>query len=300
MKATGHQQSKAVSGTIGSIINIALLIFTSAMLFFAQSGLWISNVVFNQAVFTEITTRVLTTQQSRDAIAGTIVDQVFEGRPAADRLLGDRATDFVSNLLGSDISERLLTRLATTSYAYMTAPNRQDIAIDLSPVKEPLSGIISFAENRGREVIFDAHRIPDQVVLLRADELPDLTGYIRGVLAANFVLWFLVVAGFGCYLFRNRRQLQRAIYWVAISVIAISLISLSTGPFIPPFIASLVENIQFRGVVSSLTSAYLQPFFQQMHVTILGAIIILVLTRFHWVFVRIWQSTHKTFNRTGR
>ncbi len=296
-----QQEAKLKTTAWGKVIDILLLVLASGALFLAQSSLWISNVVFDQTTFTDITTRVLTTEQSRDAIAGSIIDRAFEGRPVAERLLADRATSFVSSMLASDMSERLLSRIATTSYAYLTSADRQDIAVDLTPIKEPLSGIISFAQNRGRDVTFDPQAIPDQVVLLRSDELPEIAPYIRGALAAAFVFWLSVVVLFAIYLFRQRDNLRRALYWVGAVVVAGSVVAMSTGPFIPPFIASLIDNIQFRGVASSLAEAYLQPFIRQMYLTIGLAALLLLVTRFYWVFVKSWQSAYKALSgRVGK
>lgn len=279
------------------IINISLLFIGGFSLFFAQSGLWINNVIFDQKTFTNITTNVILSEDSRNAISQTIVDRAFENRPVADRLIGDRAVNFISNLLDSDISERALSKVSSTSYSYLTSSNRKDIAIDLTSIKEPLSGIISFAENRGREVKFDPSSIPDQIVLINSNELPNFASYIRTTIIASFFLWLITVLTFGTYIFINRRESVKRIYTICSIVILVSVLALSTGPFIPPAISSFVDNINLRTVVNDLTSAYLTPFSRQLYLTILISLIAILITRFRWIFIQAWQSSYKSINK---
>lgn len=291
------QESPKTISTKQKIVRIALISLGGISLFFAQSTLWVNNVIFDQQTFTEITTRELQTQESRDAIAQTVVDRAFEGRPVADRLIGDRAVTFVSGLLGSDLSEKVLTRAASSGYAYVTSPDRQDLAIDLSAIKEPLAGIISFAESRGREVSFNPSNIPDTVTLVESDDIPEVYSFIRILLISNFFLWLAALSTFAGYIFISKNDRIKRIYMVGLVIVITSIFGLLSGPFVPPAVSSFVGNIQLRGLVSDLTSAYLAPFISQMYLTLLLTGIVMLIVRFRWIFIRGWQAAYDAINK---
>ncbi len=271
-------------------LQVGLIIIGLLALSLAQSTIWINNTIFNQASFTEKTTTVLLSQESRDSIASAVVDRAFEGRPVADRLLGDRATSFVSNLLGSDISTAVLERVSAKTYSYLTTPDREDIAIDLSAIRDPLSGIISFVENQGREVAFDPESIPSEIVLVESDELPNLAPYVKLSAVLAGLLWLITLGAFAGYIFSSRQRRLHRLYVTLWAVIGVSAIGLASGPFVPPAISSFVANIQLRSVVGDLTLAYLQPFWQQLFITIGIAVAGLLVVRFRWVFSRGWNA----------
>lgn len=293
---TAKKEDEPESSLRQRLLRIALLSIGGISLFLAQSTLWVNHVIFNQETFTKTTTEVILSQRSRDAISQSIVDKAFENRPVADRLVGDRAVTFISSMLESDISEKALTKVADKSYAYITSSDRQDIAIDLSAIKDPLAGIISFAESRGREVKFDAASIPDKITLIESDELPDIASYIRLMIIASGILWLTVISTFSAYIFISRQGRIKRLYSVGLTIIIVSLLSLSSGPFVPPVISSFVANIQLRGVVNDLVVAYLQPFLNQMYLTILLTGLVLLIVRFRWIFVSAWHAAYDAVN----
>lgn len=245
-------------------VGLVLLLIGGLGLFMGQSALWISSTVFNQKTFVETTNKVLTTEQSRNDMAALIVDRALDDRPVVKRLVSSQATSIISGLLGSDLVSNIYTRVANSAYAYITSPNQQDIVIDLTSIKTPLSGVVSFAENRGQNVEFNPSQIPDQIVLLDADAVPDLSGYIQAILVLNVLFWALAVITFAGYILLKRSGRVRRTYHVLAVVAAVAVIGLFTGPFVPPMIASLISIIEARNIVAALTNAYLAPFIGQM------------------------------------
>lgn len=245
-------------------VGLVLLLIGGLGLFMGQSAVWVSSTVFNQKMFVETTNNVLTTEESRNDIAALIVDRALDDRPVVKRLVSGQATALLSGLLGSDLVSNIYTRVANSAYAYITSPNQQDIAIDLTSIKTPLSGVVSFAENRGQTVQFDPSQIPDQIVLLDADDVPDLSGYIQAILVLNVLFWALAIITFAGYILLKKDGRVRRTYQVLAVISLVAVIGLLTGPFVPPMIASFVSIIQARDLVTALTSAYLAPFVAQM------------------------------------
>lgn len=263
-------------------VGALLLLVGGLSLFMGQSAVWISNTVFNQKTFVETTGKVLSTEESRSDIATIIVDQAFADRPVVKRIVGSKATSLLTGLLGSDLVANVYSRVSNGAYAYVTSPNQQDVTIDLTSIKTPLSGIVSFAENRGSEVTFDPSQIPDQIVLLDADDVPDLSGYIQSVLILNALFWIIASAAFITFIFIKKDGRVRRIYFVLVTVATVAIIGLFSGPFVPPVIASFVSLIQARDIITALSQAFLAPFLAQMWtMLIITALVTLVLSLRH-------------------
>lgn len=279
MAAAGAKavQQVPVPQTWRKVLSGVLLVLGAITFLLAQSTLWVSTTFFNENTFVGKVETVLVTEESRSALAGTIVHSALQNNPVAEQLVGKQATALMTGLLGSDIVGQVFDRVAHRAYAYLTSSDRQDIAIDLTSVKDPLTSIIGIVENTGREVKFDPANIPDSITLLESDSLPDFSSYIRAILFASGLLWFATIAAFAAYIFLNRSRLVRSIYMVGASIIIVSVIGLFTGPFIPPFVASLVNLIGIRSIVEDLSIAFLEPFqIQLLSTLVLTAAVLLV------------------------
>ncbi len=250
-------------------VGIALLVLGGISFFLAQSATWMSTTIFNQRSFVDITTSVIRTEESRNAIASIIVDEALADRPVVKRLVGTQVQNLLSGFLASDLTANLYDRVVNGAYAYLTSSNREDIAIDLTGIKTPLSGIVSFAENRGTDVTFDPSNIPDQIVIVSTNDVPDLSSYVRLTLILNFVFWFLTFVN--SFFIQASGKIRRS-YQVGWVIIGVAVLGLLAGPvFLPPITASFISMIQARDLVSDIATAFLAPFGAQMWVTIVIA-----------------------------
>lgn len=258
----------------GVLIGLGVITF-----FLAQSTSWVATTFFDEDNFVGTVEQVLKTEESRQAISQTIVHKAFENNPIAEQAVGTQVTALLSGFLDSDLAGQLFNRIAHRSYAYLTSSNRQDIAINLEPIKDPLATLVKIVENTGREVKFDPASIPDSITIVDSDELPDISGYIRVILFASGLLWLLTITSFGIYLYLNRQKLVHGIYVVGWSIIAVCATALLTGPFVPPAISSLVNLIDIRSVVEDMTKALLDPFhIQLLSTTVITAFVLLMVS----------------------
>ena len=239
----------------------------------------------------------ITKEPNRRAISQAIVDKIFADRPLADKLIGDRSVNLISEMLNSDLSQKTLNRVASSGYAYVTSKDRQDIAVDLTAIKQPISTIVSLAESRGRDVKIDPSKIPDKITIINSSELPQVSNYIRNMLIAGLFLWLTVILTFSIFIFINRKTLVKQLYIVGSVIIGVSILALFTGPFLPSIISSFVNNINLRTVVTDLASAYLSPFYQQLYLTILITSLTLLAIRFRWIFIKSWQASYQAINK---
>jgi len=280
MTESGAKSAKQpVPQTWRKVLGGVLIALGALAFFLAQSSLWVSNNFFNEDNFVSTVEEVLKTEESRTAVANTIVHAALQNNPVAEQLIGKQTTALVTGLLGSDLVGQVFDRLAHRSYAYLTSSDRQDLVIDLTAVKDPLTTIVTIAEKNFRDVKFDPASIPDSIMLLESDTLPDFSSYIRTTLFAGALLWLVVIASFATYIFMNRANWIRSVYVVGWSLLIVSAIALLTGPFVPPAVASLVNLVSIRSVVEDLSMAFLQPFqVQLLSSMVLIALVLLIIS----------------------
>lgn len=257
---TNTQVSKFWSGL--------LLVLGAAFFVFAQSAYWVNHQIFDKQSFTNTTQTALTSETSLNAIATVVVDKALADKPIVRRVAGERAASLVSSLLGTDLSAQAISRLSNALYTYMTTSDRKDIGIDLSAIKTPLSGVVAFAESRGTTVSFDPSIIPDKVVLVKNDDFPNLSGLLTTMLWVAPLLWLGMVLSFSLYIYLGRTQYAKKVYLAGGTIIAVSALSLLSGPFIPPPIASLVQNVELRVVVQNIIAEFVKPYTSQMYTAI--------------------------------
>jgi len=251
------------------ILSVILLCIGASLLMLAQSAYWVNHNFFNKQYFTETTKTVLTSESSKNAIATTVVNRALIDKPLIRRVAGDRAISLISGLIGTDIASQSISWAVNSSYNYMTTQNRKDITIDLTSIKNPLSGVVSFAENRGNEIKFDPSNIPNEVVLIRSNDFPDLSGTISTLLWLSPLLWLGSLVSFAIYVYIGRKEYVKKLYNVGFSIIGVSLLGLFIGPFLPPAIASMANNSEIRVIIQDLTTEFLKPFHMQMYIMII-------------------------------
>jgi hypothetical protein len=256
--------------------SIFFLTVATIFLLLAQSAYWLNHTIFDQRSFNNIVSTTLQSESSREAIAQNIINRALEDKPILRRTVGPQATQLVTGLLGTDLATQSFNTVIDRTYAYLTSENPQPIAIDLTSIKVPLSGLVSFAERLGREVTFDPSFIPDSIELFNPKNIPDFYSYSIALLWLGPLFWLSSFIIFATYIYRGRVVYAKRVYIVGSLFIAVSGIGLLFGPIIPPTVAALVPTLELRPVVGDLISNLLQPFTRQMYVTIIVTSLILV------------------------
>lgn len=249
--------------------SIFFLTVATIFLLLAQSAYWLNHTIFDQKSFNSIVSTTLQSESSREAIAQNIINRALEDKPILRRTVGPQATQLVTGLLGTDLATQSFNTVIDRTYAYLTSKNPQPIAIDLTSIKVPLSGLVSFAERLGREASFDPSNIPDSIELFNPKNIPDIYSYSIALLWLGPLFWLSSIIIFALYIYRGRAVYAKRVYIVGGLCIAVSGVGLLFGPIIPPTVAALVPTLELRPVVGDLISNLLQPFTQQMYVTII-------------------------------
>jgi hypothetical protein len=87
-------------------LSINYLILTSLiaglLLVVANSAIWVNRQVFNTENFTNTAVSSLSSESSRQALGSRITDEVLKDYPVVKSIAGDRLSNLISGLLGTD------------------------------------------------------------------------------------------------------------------------------------------------------------------------------------------------------
>lgn len=253
-----------------------LLVIVGILLTIAQTGWWVSHTIYDTDTFAKITTTALTTESSREAIANEIVSQSFKSKPVLQATLGKSATKLVSSLLATDQAANAITKVSEKAQTILTSDKPDPIVFNLVPLKKGLVVISAIAERVDKPIEVNAVDIPDSIVLLNRNEIPDLYKLNQKLLFLTPLCIFISVALLGYLLYSGREKIYKVLLQIGIMLTAVSIIGLATGPLIRPPVLSLVGKANARIVLGNLYDGFMAPFTSQMtSIGIIGIVIIL-------------------------
>jgi energy-converting hydrogenase Eha subunit E len=237
-------------------------IFAGFLLLITNSAYWFNNQIFNKDNFTSTVTTSLTSESSRFAIAENVTNRIFTDRPIAKRVAGDFTTKIISGLLDTEQFKSILAMTVERTQAYATSSNQEDVVIELGTVKDILTQITAISESLGREATIDPENIPESIVLINEENVPDLYSY--GVV----LLWVAPITLTSALLLlaypyiKKRGDSKRILFTQGIIIMLTSFIGFLVGPlFRPPVLAQIsVEN---RTVVGDLFDAFIATYNSQ-------------------------------------
>ena len=282
------------------IISTALLILGAVTLMFAQSAYWTNHNIFNKDRFTEITVNALTQESSREAIAATIVDRSLANKPVVKQLVGARMESFISGLLGSDLSVGLMKNISNRSYEYLTTENREDISVNISGVSSSISALVEIANKiqPDSNIANTQIEIPDEIILVSSDSLPNLSGIVRLMLLLQPILWLASLAFFAIYIYIGRKQYAKRVYMVGATVILVALLGILTGPIIVPQISVSVPEVNIRPLIENFASGFLNPFINQMYMMLSATLLsLLVFSQRDYIFKMLTSIEGKALKK---
>lgn len=258
------------------ITSVVLLVLAVVCLISAQVSMWVKNVIFDKDAFTNITVPAVLEQESRDALSRYVVDEIYQDRPLAKQVAGDRTASLMSGLLASDIGERLLSGLTLRAHAYVTSPNPEDIALQTGAVRDHIAAVTTiFAKEDGTlQTTVDA--IPDEVVLLRASDVPNVNHMYRAFLWLAPLFWLLSAGLFAAYIALGKKRYAGRVYWACLAVAGSTAIVLFAANFLPESVGSLAASSHIGVIISNIAERLLQPFTAQLTTTIAIAAIIAI------------------------
>lgn len=237
--------------------------FASLLLVIANSAYWVNRNIFDTNTFTEIAVTSVTSESSRQAIADEVVDRALQNQPIIKEIAGPTASKLVSSLLGTDQFNKILETAVSRLQVYLTSNERESIVLNLSGVKNVFESLITIAGKTNSDVEAKVSAVPDKIVLVDADNIPNFYKYGLaflwiGPIAA--VLAFLLLA----YPYiRDRSRYYIIALAQGAMITAMGFLCLLVGPLFKPPVLANIPSANSRVVVSNIYDAFISTFNSQ-------------------------------------
>jgi len=254
-----------------------LSIVGGILILIANSALWLNRYIFNEDTFVTTVTTSLTSESSRQAIGQRISGAVFEGRPIAQQVAGDVATQAVSGLLNTQLAETAIEKTAKRFHVVITSPNTEDIEIDLTGIKDVSAGLVNAAAALGRETQVNPDNIPDSITILERDNIPNVYKTSVAFLWIAPIAFIVAIVAFVLPYTKKYRDIKIIALTQGICLAVVGTFGLLIGPLFRPPVLAAAKTSEGRTVLANLYDAFLAPFNNQTTVLIfMGLALVLI------------------------
>lgn len=239
-----------------------------------NTAIWANRFIFDTNTFTSTAVTSITSQSSRDAIAGEITDTVLADYPKVKSVVGDKADSFISGLLDSNLVEKALNKTVSRLQIFLTSEQRQPVVIDLSSTKEAIAKLIQFT-GREDEARIDPEKIPNEVVLFNPDNYPNFYKQSVAFMLISPIL-ILVVAGLLAWPYVKSPK-QYKFYMVTQGAILLvsTFFAFALGPLFKPIAIGQIQSANMRVVVGNLYDSFLSGFNKQLLVVLVCSLVLI-------------------------
>ncbi len=281
-------------GWFGFWPQVALTSVVAALfLLVANSAIWVNQSIFNTQNFTSTAVTSLTSESSRQALASEVVDKALADKPLVKNVAGDTATKLVSGLLGTNQFNRVLTAAVGKLQVYVTSPEQKSVTLDLTGVKSTVERLVGVANTAGVSVAENGDRlsqVPDQVVLVDANNIPSFYGYGLAFMWLAPICLILALVLLAYPYFRNRSKYYQVALAQGSVILVAGLLALLVGPlFRPPVLASITSP-NVRTIVGNLYDAFLAQFNQQVYWLIVVGLVWAILPIVVWYGLGLYRK----------
>ena len=152
---------------------IMLSVISGILLLVALAAFWFTGTIYDQNRFVELTLQVAEKQDVRDAVAGALVEDVFQDFPILLGIAEDNIAPAISGILASADFKPILEDLAVAFHQSAISEEPYDLALNIVPLKRTLLALGSlFGE--GSTLTGLGESIPDEILIVPASDIPSL------------------------------------------------------------------------------------------------------------------------------
>ncbi|HMS23873.1 MAG TPA: hypothetical protein PKB09_03630 [Candidatus Saccharibacteria bacterium] len=242
-------------------------IIAGVFIIVANTAIWINRYMFNSENFTTTAVTSLTSESSRTAIATEITDQALKDYPKIKSVVDDTAVNFISSLLDSNRTEKVLTGAVSRLQIFLTSPKREPVVINLTTAKEVISRLIEVS-GREDEARIDPASIPDQITIFNPDNFPNFYGAGVTLSWLSPLLGLSAIALLAWPYVKNRDRYKELLVLQGVCVAIFGFLALLIGPLVRPVVLGNIQSANMRVVVGNLYSAFTAAFNAQSYVII--------------------------------
>lgn len=293
---SGRSTSKKPTRTF-SVKKILIMVVTVVVIMLLSLMVWAKNNIYDSQRFSTTLVSTIKTEETRQAVAGELTDQVFSGRPVAQRLLSQPTQSVVSSLLVNDRFNQLLTKMVANISQRMTLGKTEAIQIDISGFSNGIKAVQQAIapDTQLNLPTGDAAKI----TIVKANTLPNLHKPGQLLMLVTPFLALALLAFIVITLFSS----QQKSLWLrdsGIVLIASSAILLTLVYSIASYLSTMAQDQNQQIIIQNIFGALVQRF-QDFETKILFIGIALATagqTAHHYGWHRkLWQ---KSKSRLGR
>lgn len=250
-------------------------ILAALLLLTANSAIWINRAVFDTQEFTSISTSALTSESSRQALAGEIVDRALQNNPSVRAVVTEPATNIIAGLLGSQQAETAITKVIGKVQIILTSKRPESITYDLTGIKTTVSKLLTIANKD--QAVDKVAELPDSITIFDATKVPSFYQY--GV-AMTLIAPFAFLAALALLIMphvKKRYTTEKLLLVQGGTLVGTGLMALLIGPIFRPPVLAQVANANLRVVVENFYNAFIASFnAQSMYLIYAGLILVLI------------------------
>ena len=250
-------------------------IMAALLLLVANSAIWINRAVFDTQEFTSISTSALTSESSRQALAGEIVDRALQNNPSVAAVVTEPATNIIAGLLGSQQAENAFSKIISKVQILLTSKKPESITYDLTGIKTTVSKLLTVANKD--QAVDKVAELPDSITVFDADKVPSFYQYgVIMTLLAPFAFLLALVLLVMPHV--NKRYKTEKLLLVQGGVlVGTGLMALLIGPIFRPPVLAQVANANLRVVVENFYNAFIASFnAQTMYLIYVGLLLVAI------------------------
>jgi hypothetical protein len=152
---------------------VVLLSFLAAISFLlGHVCLWVTDTVIDSRRFGEITTRALTSEPVREAIAGVVVDRALEDYPIVQTFVRRPLEAAISGLLATALFSDALRGTAAEIHMLITTDSREQVVLRVGQAYQIIHGIVAVIDPNGVERLPYPEEVSEVVILTKETASP--------------------------------------------------------------------------------------------------------------------------------
>lgn len=238
-------------------------VIASLLLVIANSAFWINKNIFDTDNFTKIAVTSVTSESSRQAIANEVVDRALQDKPIVKQIAGPTAVKLVGSLLSTDQFTKVLEVSVSKLQVYLTSSDQQSIVLNLSGVKSVFGQVISLAGDANSNAEAKVNNVPDQIVLVNAENIPSFYKYGLVFLWLGPIAGILAIALLAYPYIRDRSRYYIIAATQGAMLIVVGYLCQLLGPLFKPPLLANIPSANSRVVVGNLYDAFIGSFNSQ-------------------------------------
>jgi len=275
----GKKQKKTKSQTIIGVRKSTVIFTISAALLIlvANSALWANRYIFNSENFSDTVATSLSSESSRSAVASGITDRIFEERPVLYAVAGNTTEKLISGLLATEQFVSVNKAVAGKLHVLATTDSQEAVVVDLTAAKSVIAKLSDISSSRDREPTIKTDDIPDKIVLVEENTIPNIYPVAIVLLWLSPVAFIAAATLLTLPYIRHRKEYKLTLLFQGIVISIAGIAALSIGPLFRPILISNIDKVHARTVITDLFNAFMSTFSQQTsYIVVIGMILVAV------------------------